>query len=96
MYPAEVEAALIEHPQVASAIVVGLPDDDLGQRVHAVVEATGGVTEQDILSFLAARLVRYKIPRSLRLVTEPLRDDADKARRSTIRDQEIELMKGSS
>lgn len=93
VYPAEVEAALMEHPLVASAIVVGLPDDDLGQRVHAVVEVTGAITEQDVLGFLADRLVRYKIPRSLRLVTEPLRDDADKARRSTIRDQEIELMK---
>jgi bile acid-coenzyme A ligase len=92
VYPAEVEAALAEHPNVTTAIVVGLPDDDLGQRVHALVETTGDVTVDELLSFLAERLVRYKIPRSIRIVHESLRDDADKARRSAVRDQEAALM----
>ena len=39
VYPAEVEAALEEHPAVRSCVVIGLPDDDLGNRVHAIVEA---------------------------------------------------------
>ena len=39
VYPAEVEAALQEHPAVRSCAVIGLPDDDLGNRVHAIVEA---------------------------------------------------------
>ena len=42
IYPAEVEAALQEHPDVRSCAVIGLPDDDLGQRVHAIVEADAG------------------------------------------------------
>ncbi|MBP2328057.1 bile acid-coenzyme A ligase [Kibdelosporangium banguiense] len=92
VYPAEVEAALIEHPRVASAIVVGLPDDDLGQRVHALVETDGDVTADEVLQFLGERLVRYKIPRTIRFVDEPLRDDADKARRTAIRDREITLL----
>ncbi len=91
IYPAEVEAALSEHPGVESAIAVGLPDADLGQRVHAVVQARGEVTEAELLAFLASRLVRYKIPRSIRFVDEPLRDDAGKVRRSAIREREIEL-----
>ncbi|MET7333473.1 AMP-binding protein [Nonomuraea sp. NPDC005650] len=92
VYPAEVEAALIEHPRVASAVVVGLPDDDLGQRVHAVVENDGDVTTEELLRFLGERLVRYKIPRSIRIVDEPLRDDAGKARRVAIREREIALL----
>ena len=39
VYPAEVEAAIQEHPAVRSCAVIGLPDDDLGNRVHAIVEA---------------------------------------------------------
>ena len=43
VYPAEVEAALEEHPAVRSVAVIGLPDEDLGQRVHAVVEAAADI-----------------------------------------------------
>ena len=42
VYPAEVEAALESHPGIASSAVIGLPDDDLGQRVHAIVQAPAG------------------------------------------------------
>jgi bile acid-coenzyme A ligase len=89
VFPAEVEAAILEHPKVRSAIVVGLPDPDLGQRVHAVVEADPGLDDQTLHVYLAERLVRYKIPRSIHLVDQPLRDEAGKARRSAIREQEI-------
>jgi bile acid-coenzyme A ligase len=86
IYPAEVEAALDTHPQVLSSVVVGIPDADLGQRVHALVQATGELTEDELRAHLADRLVRYKIPRSFELVDEPLRDDAGKARRTALRD----------
>jgi bile acid-coenzyme A ligase len=92
VYPAEVEAALLEHPAVESAVVVGLPDEDLGQRVHALVHATGGLTDDDLRAFLADRLVRYKVPRSFRFVDQDLRDDAGKVRRSALRDQEAALL----
>jgi bile acid-coenzyme A ligase len=92
IYPAEVEAALESHPQVLSAVVVGLPDDDLGQRAHAVVQADGPLAESDLLAFLAERLVRYKLPRSIEVVNEPLRDDAGKVRRSAVRDAAIERL----
>jgi bile acid-coenzyme A ligase len=90
VYPAEVEAAICEHPLVLSCAVVGLPDEDLGQRVHAVVQSRHPLTAQDLQAFVAERLVRYKVPRSIRFVDEPLRDDAGKVRRSTVREQEIE------
>jgi bile acid-coenzyme A ligase len=92
VYPAEVEAAITEYPGVVSCCVAGLPDDDLGQRVHAIVQADPTVTAADILAFLGDRLVRYKIPRSIEFVDQPLRDDAGKVRRSAMRDAAIARM----
>lgn len=92
IYPAEVEAALDAHPRIATSAVIGLPDDDLGQRVHAIVQGspTEGPPEVEALrAFLAERLVRYKIPRSFEFVDEPLRDDAGKTRRSALRDARL-------
>ncbi len=86
IYPAEVEGVLEGHPQIDSAVVVGIPDDDLGQRVHAIVQARGDVSDEDLRTYLADRLVRYKIPRSFEFVDAPLRDDAGKVRRSALRD----------
>lgn len=95
VYPAEVEAAIEQHPAVRSAVVVGLPDDDLGQRVHAIVD-TGrdhgppeSIDVEQLRAFLTTRLVRYKLPRSIELVDEPLRSDAGKVRRSQLRADRI-------
>jgi bile acid-coenzyme A ligase len=86
IYPAEIEAAIQEHPAVRSVVVVGLPDDDLGSRVHAIVEADPSeVSQSELLEFLGERLVRYKIPRSVEYVSEALRDDAGKVRRAQLR-----------
>jgi len=85
IYPAEVEAALQEHPAVRSCAVVGLPDDDLGNRVHAIVEADDDLDAEEVLQFLRERLTTYKLPRSIEVVDEPLRDDAGKVRRSALR-----------
>ncbi|MGH2758186.1 MAG: AMP-binding protein, partial [Actinomycetota bacterium] len=90
IYPAEVEAALDEHPLVASSAVIGLPDDDLGQAVHAIVQPSDSVSAQDLSEFLSNRLVRYKIPRTFEFVDEPLRDDAGKVRRSQLRDERVD------
>lgn len=90
VYPAEVEAAIDTHPAVRSSAVIGLPDDDLGQRVHAIVDATGEVGERELLEHVAARLARYKVPRSLELTDEgPLRADDGKVRRSALREERI-------
>ena len=90
VYPAEIEGAIDGHPAVRSSAVVGLPDDDLGQRVHAIVDAPAGVTEAELRVELADRLVRYKIPRTFEFVDEPLRDDAGKVRRSALREARME------
>jgi bile acid-coenzyme A ligase len=89
VYPAEVEAAIDSHPKVRSSAVIGLPDADLGQRVHAIVDAPAGVSVEELLAHLGQRLVRYKIPHSFEFVSEPLRDDAGKVRRSALRQRSI-------
>jgi bile acid-coenzyme A ligase len=88
VYPAEVEAALTAHPCVIDCVAIGLPDEDLGARVHAIVQAdTGTLDEQALREHLADRLVLYKTPRTYEFTTLPLRDDAGKVRRSALRDQ---------
>ncbi|WP_228876643.1 AMP-binding protein [Paraburkholderia saeva] len=93
IFPAEVEAALDQHPDVESSIVIGLPDDDLGQRAHAIVQMVEGArarSDADALrAFLFDRLVRYKIPRTFEFTSENLRDDAGKARRTKLRDERV-------
>jgi len=90
VYPAEVEAALEAHPAVRSCAVVGLPDEEFGQRVHAIVEARPAPDEVALREHLAQRLVGYKIPRSFEFVETPLRDEAGKVRRSALRDARLE------
>ena len=68
IFPAEVEAALDRHPLVAESVVVGVPDEDLGQRVHAVVRVSGSLTEDDLRAFVATQLVSYKCPSSYEFV----------------------------
>jgi bile acid-coenzyme A ligase len=89
LYPAEIEGAIDAHPAVRSSAVVGLPDDDLGSRVHAIVDAPAGVSEAELRAWLAERLVVYKIPRSFEFVADPLRDDAGKVRRSALREARL-------
>jgi bile acid-coenzyme A ligase len=90
IYPAEIEAALQEHASVHSCCVIGLPDDDKGNVVHAIVEAEPGTTDEaELRSFLAERLVSYKLPRTFEFVTTPLRDEAGKVRRSQLREERL-------
>ncbi|MCW1431873.1 AMP-binding protein [Novosphingobium sp. JCM 18896] len=88
VYPAEVEGALLEHPAVAEAVVIGLPDDDLGARVHAVVRLEEGANTDTaaLLAFAAERLVAYKLPRAVEFTDAPLRDEAGKVRRGKLRE----------
>jgi bile acid-coenzyme A ligase len=91
--PAEVEAAVEAHAAVRSCAVIGLPDEDLGQRIHAIVESDHDGADADfeaaLRAHLAQLLVPYKIPRSFELVSQPLRDDAGKLRRSALREARL-------
>jgi bile acid-coenzyme A ligase len=91
IYPAEVEAAVSAHPEVRSCVVVGLPDPELGQRVHAILELNEASDAQAVADamagFLADRLSRYKHPESFEIVSVGLRDDSGKVRRTLLRDE---------
>jgi bile acid-coenzyme A ligase len=88
VYPAEIESALSAHPKVLSCLVVGVPDDDLGQVPHAIVQADG-LDEANVVAFLKDRIASYKVPSTVEFSDTPLRDDAGKARRSAVRDEVI-------
>jgi bile acid-coenzyme A ligase len=88
VYPAEVEAAIDACPGVRSCAVIGLPDADLGQRIHALVESEPEL-EPRLRAHLALRLSRAKIPRSFEFVATPLRDDAGKVRRAALRAEHL-------
>ncbi|MDP3855964.1 AMP-binding protein [Phenylobacterium sp.] len=96
VYPAEIEAALEEHPDVQSCAVIGIPDDDLGNKIHAIVQTKGPRNEESIRGHLASRLVTYKQPRTYEFVDEPLRDDAGKVRRAALRDERIAKLKADA
>ena len=66
-----------------------MPDDDLGQVPHALVQADGALDEDAVRAFLAERVASYKVPRTVEFVDRPLRDDAGKARRTAVRDDVI-------
>jgi bile acid-coenzyme A ligase len=91
IYPAEIEAAIDAHPAVRSSCVIGLPDDDLGNVVHAIVDIADHVLDEAVLkAHLAQQIAKYKLPRSFELVRSPLRDDAGKVRRSALRAERIQ------
>jgi bile acid-coenzyme A ligase len=89
VYPAEIEAALDAHPAVRSSAVIGLPDEDLGQRLHAIVDTLTPTSVEALREHLARHLARPKIPGSFEFVSEPLRDDAGKLRRSALREARL-------
>ncbi|MGI5217257.1 class I adenylate-forming enzyme family protein [Nocardia sp. CA-290969] len=74
VYPTEIENVLDEHPAVRESAVLGLPDDELGQRIAAVVVVAdpAAVTAADLRAFTAQRLAYYKVPEHWTLTTEPL------------------------
>jgi bile acid-coenzyme A ligase len=97
IYPAEVEAAVSAHPKVRSCVVVGLPDAEFGQRVHAILELAEPDEAQAVADgigdFLADRLSRYKHPESFEAVAVGLRDDSGKVRRTLLRDERADWLK---
>ncbi len=93
VYPAEIESALDEHPLVQSSAVIGMPDDEMGNTIHAIVQPRAGLTEADLRDHVKAQLVSYKQPRTYEFVTENIRDDAGKVRRTQLRDERIAAQK---
>jgi bile acid-coenzyme A ligase len=93
LYPAEIEGAIEQLPDVVSAAVIGLPDPDLGACAHAIIELApgrGAPEPGELTAFLEPRLSRRKIPYTCEFVTTPLRDEAGKIGRKRLRDERLE------
>jgi len=78
VYPAEVENALLSHPDVREAAVVGVPDERLGEIPMAYVVAKPTVTEQDLIAWTRTRLAHYKAVRKVEFVENLPRGVTDK------------------
>jgi fatty-acyl-CoA synthase len=85
VYPAEVEAALFEHPAVAEVAVVGVPDARWGEVGRAFVVAASEVTGEELRAYLDGRVARYKIPRYVDLVESLPRTGSGKIQKGALR-----------
>ncbi len=91
IYPAEVEAVLVTHPKVADVAVFGIPDDDWGEQVKAVVQPASGVAPSPALAaelseFASTRVAKYKMPKSIDFIEEMPRDPNGKLYKRKLRD----------
>jgi long-chain acyl-CoA synthetase len=92
IYPAEVEAALIEDDDVVDAAVIGLPDERMGQKVHAVVELRPRAPRdaEALTARLTGRLADYKWPRTLEFVDELPREPNGKVLKTRLREERMD------
>jgi long-chain acyl-CoA synthetase len=91
IYPAEIESELIMHAKVADVAVFGIPHEDWGEEVKAVVEPVEGADagpdlEAEILTWCKDRLAKYKTPRSIDFTNEMPRDPNGKLYKRKLRD----------
>jgi malonyl-CoA/methylmalonyl-CoA synthetase len=84
VFPREVEEALLAHPGVVDAAVVGAPDDEWGERVCAFVVAEPGVSDDDLVDWCGTRLAAYKRPRRWERVDEVPRNALGKVVRHAL------------
>ncbi|MEO7573992.1 MAG: AMP-binding protein [Acidimicrobiales bacterium] len=89
IYPAEVDAVLLQHPAVADVAVIGIPDEECGESVLAVVERKPGVHVEpaELLAFCRERLATFKCPRAVDFVDQLPRDDNGKLYKRRLRDE---------
>ena len=91
IYPAEIEAVFHGNDKVADVAVFGIPDEDWGERVHAVVEPVAGVTgdaalEAELLAYCADKLAKFKTPKAIDFQESLPRDPSGKLYKRKLRD----------
>lgn len=87
VFPAEVESALIDHPNIADVVVVGLRDPEWGRRVHAIVEPADPAmppAASDVIGYAKSRLAAYKVPKTVEIVDAIPRSEATKVNRGAL------------
>ena len=91
IYPAEIENVLLSHPKVVDAAVFGIPDEDWGEQVKAVIEPIDGVEgseelAEEILAYCEGRLAKFKTPKTIDFTREMPRDPNGKLYKRKLRD----------
>jgi len=91
IYPAEIESVLLSYPKVGDAAVFGIPHEDWGEEVKAVIEPADGVSASpelaaEILEFCGDKLARFKTPKSIDFIDEMPRDPNGKLYKRKLRD----------
>ncbi len=92
IYPAEVDAVLLEHPAVGDVAVIGVPNDDMGEEVKAVVELRDGVSPSpelaaELIAFTRDRIAHFKCPRTVDFVDRLPREDNGKIYKRRLREE---------
>jgi long-chain acyl-CoA synthetase len=88
IYPAEIEAALHKMPGVADCAVFGVPDEEYGEAVHAVVQPQPGVTltQADVRSYLRSQIAGMKVPKTVDFASDLPREDSGKIFKRKLRE----------
>ncbi len=91
IYPAEIESALLSHPKVADAAVFGVPNEDWGEEVKAVIEPAVGVAPTpelaaEIMAFCQGKIAKFKCPKSIDFTDAMPRDPNGKLYKRKLRD----------
>ena len=87
VFPAEVESALLEHRGVIDAVVIGLPDEEWGQRVHGLIQPgdfEAAPSEEELRAHCRERLAGFKVPKAFEIVERLPRSDAGKLNRRSL------------
>jgi len=92
IYPQEVENCLAAHPRIDDVAVIGVPHDDMGEEVKAVVQLAPGVEpgpelERELIEYVRERIAHYKAPRSVDFVTDLPRLENGKIYKRLLRDR---------
>jgi len=87
IYPAEIENVLLTLPGIQDCAVFGVPDDEYGERLVAVIQASGDLTLGEVAAQLKDRIAPYKIPREMSFAPALPREDSGKIKKRLLREQ---------
>jgi acyl-coenzyme A synthetase/AMP-(fatty) acid ligase len=101
IYPQEIENVLVAHPHVQDAAVFGVPNDDMGEEVKAMVQPIAGIVgdagfADELLSWCGEHLAKYKWPRSIEFTEHLPRDPSGKLRKHVLRETYLASIAGDS
>ncbi|HEX2232240.1 MAG TPA: AMP-binding protein [Thermoleophilaceae bacterium] len=94
VYPEEVQETLEEHQNVSEAAVIGVEDEEFGERLKAFVVKEGDVSEDDLKSHVKEKLAKYKVPREIEFIDELPRKPQGKVDTQALEEREEEEQEG--